>query len=216
MDDLDLMKIKMFSWSNPNRQLLDGWLRGLIGFGGGATKLSGGTSSRPTRAHRSSRKIKLGDQNVMGSWPRRWARCEELTIGFLARWGSIKTAGGNKVGPSNFGDDDKRQRSSASIVSLQNERGMMSLSFLRSRFSSGSRVPTRRWRGRRARVWGLQLKQRGDGAQLLIGKNWVMMCGARTHGSFYLRPRIWFESSRILESVSTVSSCRGNFPCFDF
>jgi hypothetical protein len=85
-----------------------------------------------------------------------------------------------------------------------------------SRFSSGSRVPTRWWRGWWARVWGLRLKQRGDGAQLFKGENWVTTCGARTRGSFYLQPRIWFESSRILELASTVSMSQGNFLCFDF
>jgi hypothetical protein len=60
MDDPDLMKIEVFSWSNPNRQLLDGRLKGLIGSGGGATKLSGGASGRSSRAHWSSRKIELG------------------------------------------------------------------------------------------------------------------------------------------------------------
>jgi hypothetical protein len=87
---------------------------------------------------------------------------------------------------------------------------------MRSRFSSGSHVPTWRWRGRWGRVWGLWLKQRGDGVQLFIGENWVTTCSARTRGSFYLQPWIWFESSRILELVSTASTSRGNFPYFDF
>jgi hypothetical protein len=50
-----------------------------------------------------------------------------IILGFLARWGSIKTAGGSKVGPSSFVGDGKRLQSSTRVVILQNERGAVSL-----------------------------------------------------------------------------------------